>query len=237
MLTKNHVALRDATVAPTKSLSLTALALVLLGVSSLAYAGRPMITDDATLVDDCQLESWWQRNRGPNEFWLAPACQLAGVEWGFGYASQTAGAPELYELAAKTELRVLEPNNWGATLGFSHGFAQGSFRGDQHLNLAVTHSFADDAWLLHSNLGYASNRDSRNEWTAGVALEREVFNNHWAFVEVFRETAGRPFYQLGYRFEPKAERLQLDISYGNRLSSSANEHWVSAGFVFYFTAF
>ena len=237
MLTKNHVALRDATVAPTKSLSLTALALVLLGVSSLAYPGRPMITDDATLVDDCQLESWWQRNRGPNEFWLVPACQLAGVEWAFGYASQTAGEPDLYELSAKTELRALETNGWGATIGLSHGFEQGSFRGDQHLNLAVTHSFADDAWLLHSNLGYANNRDAGNELTAEIALERELVANHWAFAEVFREEAGRPFYQLGYRFEPKADRLQLDISYGNRLSSSASEHWLSAGFVFYFSAF
>ncbi|MCH8537035.1 MAG: hypothetical protein LAT66_04610 [Alkalimonas sp.] len=237
MFIKNHVALRDATVAPTKSLSRMTLALVLLGVSSLAFAGRPLITDDATLVDDCQLESWWQRNRGPNEFWLAPACQLAGVEWAVGYGQQTTGEPDLYELAAKTELRTLETNSWGATIGFSHGFEQGSFRGDQHLNMAVTHSFADDAWLLHSNLGYASNRDSRNEWTAGMAVEREVFSNHWAFVEVFREEAGRPFYQLGYRFEPKAERLQLDISYGNRLRDSANEHWVSTGFVFYFSAF
>ncbi|MCC5852987.1 MAG: hypothetical protein JJU30_09130 [Alkalimonas sp.] len=237
MLTKNHVALRDATVAPTKSLSLTALALVLLGVSSLAYAGRPMITDDATLVDDCQLESWWQRNRGPNEFWLVPACQVAGVEWALGYASQTAGEPDLYELSAKTELRALDTNGWGATIGLSHGFSQSSFRGDQHLNLAITHSFASDAWLLHSNLGYANNRDAGNELTAGIALERELVANHWAFAEVFREEAGRPFYQLGYRFEPKADRLQLDISYGNRLSSRANEHWLSAGFVFYFSAF
>ena len=45
-----------------------------------AKAARPMITDDARIVDPkaCQVESWVRRNRDSTEMWALPACNPTG---------------------------------------------------------------------------------------------------------------------------------------------------------------
>ena len=52
-----------------------------LGVAALAMpfaaqAARPLVTDDARIVDPkaCQLETWTRFNRGSTEHWVQPAC-------------------------------------------------------------------------------------------------------------------------------------------------------------------
>lgn len=234
----NHVALRDATLAPSKSLVLATLILGCCLVSLPTQAGRPMFTDDATIVEQCQLESWWQRERSGNSLWFLPACQLAGVEWGLGVARPPSGEPQLYQLAAKTELKALTANSFGITAQLAYEFAAGSQQhGDIQLNMALTQSWQDDAWLLHLNTGRVQRYQQNNDWTAGIALQRELGANQWLFVELYREQAGRPLYQLGYLQEVLPGRLQLDASYGNRLHRQGREDFVSAGAVLYFNLF
>lgn len=240
MLQKNHVALRDATLAPSKSLVLARLALSLgLAATTLpALAGRPMLTDDATIVDHCQLESWVERQAGANTFWAVPACQAFGVEWGIGLAKTPSGEPQQYAFAAKTELKALESNGYGITAQLAYQFAANARQdGDWLVNLAYTKSLADDALLIHANLGRLQRDSAANDWTAAVALQYAVQENHWVFAELYREQAGRPLYQVGYLAEMIPDRLQLDISYSNRLSRSGREDLFTAGFVFYFSAF
>ncbi|MDP4535797.1 hypothetical protein Q3O60_06335 [Alkalimonas collagenimarina] len=238
MFILNHAALRDATLAPSKSLVFSALILGLSVFSLQTQAGRPMLTDDATLADQCQLESWWQSERSGNSLWLAPACQLAGVEWGFAVARTASGEPQQYQVAAKTELKSLSANSFGITAQLAYEFAAGQHQyGDMHLNLALTQSWQDDAWLLHLNAGRMQRNQQSNDWTAGIALQRELAANQWLFVELHREQAGRPLYQLGYLQEVLPGRLQLDASYGNRLHRQGREDFVSAGAVLYFNLF
>lgn len=240
MLQKNHVALRDATLAPSKSLGL---AKVLVGLSMTlcsfnTFAGRPMLTDDATLVDHCQLESWAERQGGANTFWAVPACRAFGVEWGIGIAKTATGEPQQYEFAAKTALKNLESNSFGITAQLAYQFAANARQdGNWLVNLAYTKSLADDALRIHANLGRVQRDSAANDWTAGVALQYAVQENHWVFTELYREQAGRPRYQVGYLAEVLPERLQLDVSYSNSVSRSGREDLFTAGFVFYFSAF
>lgn len=213
-------------------------AALLLALTSMgkAQAARPLITDDATIVDHCQVETWWQRDSGESSLWLVPACNFANVEWALGGAKTTAGEKNEFALSAKTELRQLQPNDYGITVEVGHEFPAGSsLRGDTHLNMAFTKSWFDDQFLLHFNTGQVFREQAHNDWTSGVAAQWEVAQSQWLFAELYRETAGRPFFQLGYFVEVLPDRLQLDVSYGNRFHEKGSESFVSAGFVFYFS--
>ena len=56
------------------------LTLFILSVSLLnqAHAARPMLTDDARIVDPkaCQLESWVRDSKHTTEYWALPACNV-----------------------------------------------------------------------------------------------------------------------------------------------------------------
>lgn len=61
--------------------SLRSSLLLCLAAGSLhAHAARPMITDDARIVDAkaCQVESWVKDNKGSTEYWAIPACNFTG---------------------------------------------------------------------------------------------------------------------------------------------------------------
>lgn len=207
-------------------------------ISSIAHAGRPLFTDDATLVEDCQIESWWQREQGEHAFWQLPACHVGGVELAVGAAKTQSAEADLFVLAAKTEILRLKPDSYGVTLQLEHELAEGNaMRGDTHLNFSLSKSWLADDWLLHLNAGYLRRYQARNDWTAGVAVQRQIARTQSVFIELYRETAGRPLYQLGYIIEPIRDRLQLDISFSNRLSGSGGQEFYSAGFVYYFSLY
>ena len=47
-----------------------------------AFAARPFFTDDARIVDNCQIETFYkeQRTYSGSEFWFLPACKVLGFE-------------------------------------------------------------------------------------------------------------------------------------------------------------
>ena len=51
-----------------------------LAMPGVVHAGRPLSTDDATILGpkDCQLETWVDRSRVATDFWAAPACNFGG---------------------------------------------------------------------------------------------------------------------------------------------------------------
>ena len=93
---------------------------LVLGLPSLSWAARPMITDDARLVDakSCQVESWVRRNRDSTEFWALPSCNFSGnLELTLGGArTRDAGRTETTDAVAqgKTLFRPLATDSWGA---------------------------------------------------------------------------------------------------------------------------
>lgn len=199
------------------------------------YAGRPMITGDATLVEHCQVESWWQRESGESTLWVLPACTFAQVEWSLGGAKTWSGEPNVYAFAAKKSLVDFKTNYFGITAELAHEFSPGgSLAGDTHVNFSFTKSWLDDVLLVHINAGRLFKEQNNDSWTSAIAGQWEFSPSQWVFLELYREAAGRPFYQLGYLIEVLPERFQLDLSYGSRLHEKGTESYITAGFVYYF---
>lgn len=208
-----------------------------LALHSLAHAARPMVTDDARIVDDksCQLETWLKANRGSDEYWALPSCNFSGnFELAVGTAvTRQNGRGETSDLLVqgKTLFRTLEPNGWawglvGGTA--SHPDVSRKMLGDVYAYVPATFSFRDDRVLVHTNLGWIQDRlAKRHAMTWGVGSEIETTPNTWLIAESYGENQGRPFYQLGLRHWLVYNRVQLDATYGNR--SNGGENWFSIG--------
>ena len=217
-------------------------ALVLLSLLAAdAGAARPMITDDARIVDPkaCQVESWIRRNRESTEMWALPACNPTGkFELTFGGVRiQEHGESAFTDnvLQVKTILWPLETDGWGV------GLAVGTIRhlkresangwpGDAYFYVPVSISFASDAWVLHLNAGAVNRRDEKRTLaTWGLGNEIRLRDDLYFIPEIFRSERGRPFYQAGFRYWIVKDRLQMDATYGNRAVSETGERWFSIG--------
>jgi hypothetical protein len=102
-----------------------------------AHAARPMITDDARIVDAkaCQLESWIKKNPDSTEIWALPACNFTGnLELTLGGATtREAGRTHTTDVVmqGKTLFKAMDTNGWGI------GLAAGTVR----LPVANTHDW------------------------------------------------------------------------------------------------
>ena len=208
-----------------------------LALSPLAHAARPMVTDDARIVDDksCQLETWLKANSDSNEYWALPSCNLNGnFELAAGAAvtrQNGSGKTSDLVLQGKTLFRTLQPNSWAWGLvggAVSHPDHSRTLLGDVYAYVPVTFSFRDDAALLHLNLGWTRNRlAQRQAITWGIGGEIEMTSHTWLIAESYGEHQGRPYYQLGLRHWVVPNRGQLDATYGNRSHGGAG--WFSIG--------
>lgn len=207
-----------------------------------AHAARPMITDDARLVDpkSCQLESWVKDNRGSTEFWALPSCNFTGnLEVTLGGArgrdddAGTRTTDVLFQ--AKTLFRALEPDGW------AWGLAAGNVRhpaiqaernqyGDFYAYLPASFSFRGGRFVLHTNTGWLHDeRERLHRLTYGVGFEAQMRPDTWLIAEAFGQNQGRPFYQAGIRHWIVPNRVQVDATYGNRFGTALDERWFSIG--------
>jgi hypothetical protein len=175
-------------------------------LSTTAWAGRPLATDDATILEpsDCQVEAWHQHTGNLREWWAMPACRVG--EWelaaGKGQASNAA-------LQAKTVLRRLETNGWGLGLAIAtqHGMAR-----QNTVNVPLTVSFAGDALLLHLNAGWMRPRGAPGRATWSIGGEY-AFAPRWsASLESYGSHHRPPTRQAGLRYALVEGRLDLDAS-------------------------
>ena len=209
--------------------------------ATMAEAARPMITDDARVVDPfaCQLETWVKRNRDSTEYWALPACNPLGLfELTIGGARTwehgTSGLTDV-QLQAKTILRPLEPDNWGAglavgTLKHPRREVADGWPGDAYFYVPVSVALNGDQWVLHFNAGAVHRRDEgANLATWGFGNEIRLRDDLFFIPEVFRNERGRPFYQVGFRYWLVKDRVQMDATVGNRLTSDTSERWFSIG--------
>ena len=135
---------------------LMALALV---VTAPAQAARPLITDDARVVDPgaCQVETWVKRNRDSTEYWALPACNFTGtLELTFGGA-RTRDSDRSYasdiQAQGKLMLRPLEINAVGiAVVAGTVRHPQADAR-DWFVYVPISVSLLDDRVVVHTNLG------------------------------------------------------------------------------------
>lgn len=218
--------------------ALTALAALTPGLA--AHAARPMITDDARIVDakSCQIESWVRRNRGNTEQWALPGCNFTGnLELTIGGArTRENGDTQASDVViqGKTLFRTLEPNGWSIGLAAGHvAHPDDPTRGrvgDLYAYVPASFSLRDDRLIVHTNVGAL--RDSvarRNFVTVGLGAEQQLTDRMWLVAEGFRQTDGAPFFQLGVRFWIVPNRVQVDTTYGDRFGARGSERWFSIG--------
>ncbi|MDE2598756.1 MAG: hypothetical protein KGL40_03930 [Rhodocyclaceae bacterium] len=208
-----------------------------LWLSPSAQAARPMVTDDARIVDDksCQLESWVKTRRDSEEYWALPSCNFSGnLELALGGASTRANGESRTSdvvLQGKTLFKTLEPNGWawGLTAGIAHhpDLAR-EMIGDIYAYIPASFSFRDDKVVLHTNLGWARTQDKHHDamlW--GLGSEVEMTSRTWLIAEIYGENQGNPYYQIGLRHWVVPNRVQVDATYGNR--NNGGDNWISIG--------
>lgn len=206
-----------------------------------AQAGRPMITDDARIVDAkaCQVETWVRKNRDGREFWMLPACNFTGnleLSLGGAQVADEAGSRTTdVVLQGKTLFRTLEPDGWSWGLAFGNvrhpdSRSRSGRSGDLYAYVPASFSFREDRVVLHANLGWLHERETgRDRLTWGAGSEARLAGRSWLIAEAFGQNRGRPFYQAGLRHWLVPERVQIDATYGNRAAGGAGERWFSIG--------
>lgn len=205
-----------------------------------AEAARPMITDDARIVDErsCQVESWLRREKDRSELWALPGCNVGGVvelTAGGGRFNEAGGAhtSDLL-LQAKALLRPLRTNDWGATASVGHirhrGVAGGPAYRDYYVNLPLSLSLRDDQVTLHSNIGWLrEGATGADRATWGLAAETQLHPRVGLVTEAFGQLSRDSYYQLGLRFWVVPDRVQIDTTYGNRFGRGDQARWFSIG--------
>jgi len=214
--------------------------LFMLCMAAMAHAGRPLMVDDATITGakQCQVESWLQNNRNSTEYWVLPACNFTGnleLALGGAHISSAAQTQTLAVMQGKTLFRPLEMNDWGVGLVFGNQFnPDKNAVGDLYASVPLSFSFKDDRVLLHFNLGWLRVKATeRNAMTWGVATEIQLAERTSVSAETYGENRGKPFFQLGVRYQLIPDRMQLDASYGNRFGRSSDQRFFSIGFVLF----
>ncbi len=209
-----------------------------------SWAARPMITDDARIVDAqaCQLESWHRSTRGePGRDWAVPACNPSGnleLSMGGGFGRPSASSRERRLVAdlfqAKTLFKPLTPDGWGIGLavGRSHERPDGAPSvASNYFYLPASLAFRGDDIVLHLNLGARQDRSARQtHGTWGLGSEIRLAPRMQLIGETFGESAGGAYAHAGLRWWLVPDRVQVDATVGHPLGSRATgQRWVSLG--------
>ncbi len=211
------------------------------------YGARPMINDDARVVDkhSCQLETWGVYNGKIGEYWILPGCNLFfDVEISMGgmfsnapiderLADESFGGRQ-FVTGAKKVFKDVESDGYsfGLALGNAYNFKRSKHRNEYYMYIPISAAFFDNTLLLHSNLGYKLKRNNgdRQIYNIGLGLEQQITQRLWILGEFFYERFDTPKYQLGLRVWLLQDRIQLDGTYGNAFLGK--ESWVSLGLRF-----
>lgn len=214
---------------------------LLAGTQLPALAARPMITDDARIVDTkaCQVESWMRVNReGQNQFWAVPGCTpVEGLELTVGGGHERRdGQTQLADSLAqgKWVLRPFKPNGWGMALTLGRlterDLSAGGRTPSHYLNLPLSLSRRDDALLLHANLGLRRDRArGKDHTTWGLSAELMVRPGLQVIAETYGESGSRSFLHGGLRHWVVPDRLQVDATYGTESRWGTQQRWVTLG--------
>jgi hypothetical protein len=170
------------------------------------HAARPLVTDDARLVDPdhCQLETFYKEQRAysGDEFGFLPACNRFDVEWTLG-GNRSEGENNVV-VQAKKLLKPLVSNGYG--LAFSVGAT-----GDRaYLNGIASFSFFEDVSVIHANLGYLYDRP-----VFGIGLEQLLYAPRvHGILETYGGRGEKPTVHGGLRLWVIPNRFQVDSTYG-----------------------
>ena len=204
-----------------------------------SFAARPMITDDARIIDpqSCQLESWAKASKSAEEYWALPACNPFGFfELTLGGSKfqghDTSGSSDRV-IQAKTVFRELKPNDW--SIGLALGRANHLFKSDERNHdtygyIPITWSFNDDHQFLHLNLGAVKKQlDSVTKKTWGLGTEFEITPRTFLIAETYGLEGVKPSYQAGVRHWLLPNKFQVDLTTGSKSQYTSESRWFSIG--------
>ena len=215
----------------TRRASASTLLIAALGLASAsAHAARPFVTDDARIVDKCQIETYYkeQQTYSGNEFWFLPACntEYLGLPWNFEI---TAGGNRIEGekngiLQAKFLLKTLQTNGIGYALSLG-------MLGDQpYFNTVMSKSILDDRVVFHGNLG--SFRDTGGTWGYGAEVLLWAPRVYGIF-ESYGQHRETPTYHYGFRFWIVPDHFQVDMTHGDQ-TGAGDRRFYTVGLRFLF---
>lgn len=213
---------------------------LMLFVAIPAFAGRPLTTDDASVLEDkaCQVESWVDRSKAATTFWIVPACNFGGgIEWQFGAArtrEQLRSRQSEISVQAKAVLPAAEKSPWnlGIVFGLTRRPLEAQFNGWDNPYVVVPFSVLppNSRNAFHANIGWRLDRAGlRNVTLWGLAAETGIGERFTLLGEVFGENSEKPSIRVGGRYSAIKDHLDLDLSLVTRPGGNREERWVSLG--------
>ena len=204
-----------------------------------AHAGRPLSTEDASVLEEkrCQLESWIDRSRDATAGWLVPACNFgAGIEWQAGFArAREDGSARFSEAYVQAKRVFIEPEAGRTGVALVVGTVRRPQnevrRGWQNPYVLVpfTHPLGEAA--IHANVGWSRDAESRRNLTLwGVAFEAPMGERVAVVAEAFGENRERPFVRAGFRWTAIPEVLDFDLTAVARPGGERSDRYISFGF-------
>ena len=203
--------------------------------SGQVHAARPLLTDDARVVDEghCQVESWTVGQTTAREFWALPACSGGpGVEWALGGQRTRTALPSngssLGIAQYKRMLVDLRPGGVGVALAVGTVLAEQ--RAQPYFYLPVSWMSAGEGSLIHLNIG-GSSKPTRtlSDPTWGLGLEQRVTDAVWLIAERYSPSRTQWQAQAGVRWWLMPGRLQLDATTGQQHDGPQKARFTSVG--------
>jgi hypothetical protein len=207
--------------------------------ASLAYAGQPLVTDDAAVVapQTCQLEAWSRLVHVAREYWLQPACNPTGnLEIAIGGAQLRPDGGESSSILALQAKTVLAPRGDGEwSLGLLAGAARdtGAPHGGPAFQAYAAKALA--SWYPREDLEIDLNLGAANVYgwgtvvLAGAALQYALVDRLQLLAEAFHAEPGPGKYQVGTRWIAVPDRFEVYASYGNRFGGPSDQWSVIVG--------
>lgn len=214
------------------------LSVLLLFYQQPAQAGRPMVIDDADIVDTgtCQLEIWADRHKDSVEYWAMPACNIAGQwELSLGGAWQDnrhQANGRAFEVQAKMPIfkEVSEHFAIAIAAAYEHQYDNSKSSPTWSLNIPLSLFLGSDKLAWHNNIGTSFEQNERHwQLNWGTGLEYDLTARASAYVEVFSESGERPWFQLAGGYWLKPEQVQLTLGVADKLSANRTSRWFSLG--------
>jgi hypothetical protein len=217
------------------------IALFALGIFylNLSYAARPMLTDDARIVDPkaCQLESWIRDSKHITEYWALPSCNVSenlevtiggSLEGENGHSSF---ANELYQL--KTIIQPIAINQTGVSIALGNGRdpkrTMNKAIQDWYLNVPISYPY-NDRLVIHTNLGVTHLTDEKTEKMNWGLSSEYNYNEHIDLIsEVFNQSSNSTYFQFGLRYWLIKNRAQIDTTYMNSFNHIGEDQSFSIG--------
>jgi hypothetical protein len=208
-------------------------------IFNVAEAARPMMTDDARIVDpkSCQLESWVRDSKHMTEYWAQPGCNVgenAEITIGGsleGENGHSSFANEIYQI--KSIIRPIDINQTGYSIVLGNARdpkrAMNKVIQDWYLNVPISYPY-NDSLVIHTNLGVTHLTDERTEkinW--GLSSEYNYNERVDLISEVFNQSSNSTYFQFGLRYWLIKNRAQIDTTYMNSFNHIGDDQSFSVG--------